>query len=256
MYKNKSIGAVVVFYKTSHKNKKSIVAQLNKIVDKNILVCIDNTKNNLGFAHGVNKGIQKLLKQKTDIIIVANPDIHLFNITRTKLFEAANRFAIFGFPFRENTNIFYAGVIDPWNMSGGFTQKQERKKYIKTDFVSGSFMCIQRSVINKIGNFDTRYFMYYEDVEYCLRARKNGFSIGIRTDNIYEHAGGVVKNKEYYLIRNRLLTLFRYGTIIQKLHEIAALPKHCTTNMNNIALKLRAVTDFLYIYLFNKHVQY
>ena len=256
MVKNKSIGAVVVFYKTSQKQKKSIVAQLNKIVNKNMIVCIDTTKNNFGFAHGVNKGIQKLLKHKTDIIIVANPDIHLFNITRAKLFETAKHFAIFGFPFRENTNIFYAGVIDPWNMSGGFTQKQERKIYKKTDFVSGSFMCIQRNVINKIGIFDTRYFMYYEDVEYCLRARKSGFSIGIRTDSIYEHAGSATKNKEYYLIRNRLLTLFRYGTVIQKLHEIAALPKHCTINTNNIALKLRAVKDFLHIYLFNKYVQY
>lgn len=244
MHASKSIGAILVFYKTPLKQKKSAMKQLSKIADKNMLVCIDNSKNNQGYAYGVNKGIRKLQKQKPDLLIIANPDIHLHDITRSIIIDTAQHFDIFGFPFHEKKQTYYSGVIDRLNMSGGFTQEKEKKRYVETDFVSGSLMCVKSKIFEKIGYFNTKYFMYYEDVEFCLRAKKNNKTVGIRTDVVYTHTSSSTVDKKYYLIRNRLLTLFRYGTFKQKLHELLALPKHCSMNMDNT--KLRAFKGFIY----------
>jgi len=43
--------------------------------------------------------------------------------------------------------------------------------------VSGGAMAISRKVIDKIGLLDEKYFMYFEDLDYCRRARKAGFKV-------------------------------------------------------------------------------
>ncbi len=43
------------------------------------------------------------------------------------------------------------------------------------DWATGAFIGFNREVFDRIGGFDEDYFMYYEDVDFCLRARKAGF---------------------------------------------------------------------------------
>lgn len=57
--------------------------------------------------------------------------------------------------------------------------------------VSGSCMIIKRSVIDKIGYFDERFFAYQEDSDYCLRAINNGWKIYYNPSSIVKHHGGV-----------------------------------------------------------------
>lgn len=57
-------------------------------------------------------------------------------------------------------------------------------------WVSGSVMMIKRSVIDKIGLMDDSIFMYGEDVDYCLRAKKSGFKIGWTNSAQIIHLGG------------------------------------------------------------------
>lgn len=44
------------------------------------------------------------------------------------------------------------------------------------DWVTGAFFLIRKSVIDKVGYFDEQMFMYAEEMEYCYRARKAGFT--------------------------------------------------------------------------------
>ncbi len=58
-------------------------------------------------------------------------------------------------------------------------------------------MLIDRKVINKIGGLDERYFMYLEDIDYCLKARKAGFKVLLCPRSKIKHIGGYSsKNKE------------------------------------------------------------
>lgn len=45
-----------------------------------------------------------------------------------------------------------------------------------TDWVAGASMIIRRSVIDAIGGFDENYFLYFEESDFCWRARRAGFS--------------------------------------------------------------------------------
>lgn len=57
-------------------------------------------------------------------------------------------------------------------------------------WVSGSVMMINEEVLQKVGLFDDKLFMYGEDVEYCLRAKKAGFKIGWTDQAEIIHLGG------------------------------------------------------------------
>ena len=46
-----------------------------------------------------------------------------------------------------------------------------------TDIVSGCCMVYDKSVYEKVGKWDEKYFMYFEDSDYCMRAKKKGVSI-------------------------------------------------------------------------------
>ena len=45
------------------------------------------------------------------------------------------------------------------------------------DWVSGAYMAARRSVLEEIGSFDERFFMYFEDADLCRRAREAGWSV-------------------------------------------------------------------------------
>jgi GT2 family glycosyltransferase len=48
---------------------------------------------------------------------------------------------------------------------------------VEVEAVSGGAMLISRGIIEKIGLFDERYFMYFEDLDYCRRAKLAGFKV-------------------------------------------------------------------------------
>jgi len=47
----------------------------------------------------------------------------------------------------------------------------------EVDQIMGSFMFVRKDVLNKIGSFDERYWMYFEEVDLCLRMNKAGWRV-------------------------------------------------------------------------------
>lgn len=220
----KIILIIVLFHtpqKEAQRLKKEVAAL--KIQNPN-LIFTDSAKRNNGYASAINF---QLKKTTAEVCIVANPDISLKNITQKSLLAGARSFDIWGFAMRQEGKIYFGGEIDKWRMSGGLITRKPKMRFQPVDFVSGSFMCIKRKVIEKIGYFNESYFMYYEDVEYCYRARKMGFRVGIDSQTTYEHFETSKKNqkKQWYLARNRLKFLMEYGTLAQKCYEIFRAPK-------------------------------
>lgn len=58
------------------------------------------------------------------------------------------------------------------------------------DYVSGACMLVRREVFEKIGLFDERFFFYFEDVDFCTRAKMAGFKIEVNQDAVVEHKLG------------------------------------------------------------------
>jgi len=165
-------------------------AQKAEIFDPDIYI-IYNSKN-LGFAGGNNIGIKYALENKADYILLLNNDTIVSKDFLTKLVKEANRDLRIGIL---GPKIYF--VDQPkkiWFLGGKFSWFKTRwtkgrghlgydievpqdfeKKPQKVDFITGCALLIKRQVIEKIGLLPEDYFFYYEDVDWCLSARKAGF---------------------------------------------------------------------------------
>jgi len=221
------IAVITVDYKTKPSLIKNLEREIKNLGDSVKFYVINNNKKNLGYAYGINRGLKKGLKEGAEIFLITNPDISLRGLTKDDLLEAGRYLDIWGLAMKQKGKIYFGGEIDKWRMSGGLIDERPKNKIAEVDYVSGSLMFVKRKVVEKIGFFDESYFMYYEDVDYCLRARKAGFKVGIDSVHVYLHFENSDNNKhkKYFLAKNRLRFLLRYGTIKQKFYELARLPK-------------------------------
>lgn len=58
------------------------------------------------------------------------------------------------------------------------------------DWVVGCFYLVRPAVLKQIGLFDPRYFLYFEEVDHCLRTRQAGWQVACLTDTTVVHVGG------------------------------------------------------------------
>lgn len=148
---------------------------------------IKNTEN-VGFARAVNKGIS-LSKGKSVLLLNSDTQIKGNALTILLEFEKKVRPAIIGLKMLNSDgstqpSVFCLPTIkrafsEYWlGKNGSFSKYQpEGENNQEVEAVSGGAMLISRAVIDKIGLLDERYFMYFEDLDYCRRAGKAGFKI-------------------------------------------------------------------------------
>ncbi len=191
------------------------------------IIIITNQSGVQGYAEGVNKGIREAEKDAPDFFFIMNPDIRLDGMTGDDLIAPASVFDIWGFAMKQGSAKYYRGTIDRWRLSAGLSGAKPGERYVESPFVSGSFMCVKRDVIKKIGLFDEGFFMYYEDVDYCRRALRNGFKVGVDTGVVYTHyeSSQDYPEKKRWLARSRLRYFLRYANQLQQLYELVRLPK-------------------------------
>jgi N-acetylglucosaminyl-diphospho-decaprenol L-rhamnosyltransferase len=80
---------------------------------------------------------------------------------------------------------------------------------IEVAVVGGAFLVIVRSLFEELGGFDERFFMYYDELDLCLRARRRGARAMVASRiRIYHHSGAstdrVPGKRLFYLLRSRL----------------------------------------------------
>ncbi|ACD90879.1 MAG: glycosyltransferase family 2 protein [Chlorobium limicola] len=69
---------------------------------------------------------------------------------------------------------------------GGFAHDRP----LEVDWVPGTFTIIRKKMLEEIGEFDERFFIYYEETDLCLRAKKAGWKIYFIPDAEVMHIGG------------------------------------------------------------------
>ena len=161
-------------------------------------------KQNRGFAGGNNAGISYALNKRPDYIFLLNNDTIVNPNTLTELVAFAGkdpRIGIVGPKIfllcrGKRTNVIqsfgarvnlYFGETTP---IGGQIDQAQLEEPLSVDYVSGCAMLIKRKVIEDLGLLDPRYFMYVEEVDYCLRAKKRGFQIWSVPEAKIWHEGG------------------------------------------------------------------
>jgi N-acetylglucosaminyl-diphospho-decaprenol L-rhamnosyltransferase len=66
----------------------------------------------------------------------------------------------------------------------------DRTSTQQCDWVPGCYCLIRREVIDQVGLFDPRYFLYYEEVDHCFAAKKAGWDVMCYPDTTVMHIGG------------------------------------------------------------------
>ncbi|PIP32177.1 glycosyl transferase [Candidatus Gottesmanbacteria bacterium CG11_big_fil_rev_8_21_14_0_20_37_11] len=210
-------------------------------------VIVLNNNNNLGFSGGNNVGIQKALQNGCKYLILLNNDTivdsHLLK-DMILMAESANKIGLIspkiyfahGFEYHKNRYkddergkiIWYAGGQIDWNniyvRHRGVDEFDfgQYDKAVQTDFATGCCMLISRDLIEHIGLLDEKYFLYYEDVDYSIRAIKAGFKIYYLPKAHIWHKNASSSGKPgsklhiYYQERNRLYFGFKYASIKTK----------------------------------------
>lgn len=166
--------------------------------------------NNLGFAAANNIG---LLRSKGDFILFLNPDTVILRNALKKMvefmkhnykigiagckhlnpnwtFQSSVRrfptaFALF-FVFIKLYKIF--PFIPPVYY---YLAKDLNNKIVQpVDQVAGSFLMVRRQTLEEIGPFDERFFIWFEEVDLCKRAKDAGWQVWYNPEAEIIHHGG------------------------------------------------------------------
>lgn len=209
-------------------------------------VILEN-KINLGYADGNNVGVKYALENKADYVLVLNNDTIVDKDLVVELLKTAEQdpeigivgpkiYFAPGFEFHKDRYtkdekgkvIWYAGGLVDWaNVLASHKGVDEvdhgqHDTTEETDFVCGCAMMVKRGVFEKIGLFDSKYFLYFEDNDICQRAKRAGYKIVYEPKAYLYHlnAGASASGsnlQEYYITRNRLLYGLKYAPLRSKL---------------------------------------
>lgn len=86
------------------------------------------------------------------------------------------------------------------------------------DQVMGAFLIIRRPLFENLSGFDERFFVYYDDVDLCLRARLAGWRVVYFTGAQSYHkgcgtTGGIHDTRLFYFLRSRMLYAGKHFTV-------------------------------------------
>ncbi|UCH83588.1 MAG: glycosyltransferase family 2 protein [Candidatus Latescibacterota bacterium] len=181
---------------------------------------------NLGFAGGNNVGIQHALSAGAEYILLLNNDTLVDPGMAGALADALSGSADIGIV---GPKIYYASPPDQiWYAGGRINLARGTARHIgiretdtgqydtvkDVDYVTGCALMARREVIERIGFLDTAFEAYYEDADFCMRARQAGYRIiyvpaGRVWHRISSSTGGQLSTKKISLKLGSTWTFFR-----------------------------------------------
>lgn len=185
---------------------------------KRLFPNVSNLQNreNIGFARGMNVGIQWAMEQGADWLFLLNND----TIADPKLLERLLEHRQSGYQVLSPAIFYVEPPTQIWSIGGGIhnlllemTGDHGRneplpRKPIEREFLSGCALLVQRTVFDQVGLFDERFFMYYEDLDFCLRNKQAGIKMLLVPDahlwhKVSQSSGGANSpNERYHMARS------------------------------------------------------
>jgi N-acetylglucosaminyl-diphospho-decaprenol L-rhamnosyltransferase len=150
-----SIKTIIVENSQNHELKKKIEQNY-----KNIAVLI---KENNGVSSALNFAVEKI---ETKYFLQISPDVQ-FNYEKLEVF----------LNYAEKINDTFAALGPRFLNVKEKSHKQIDGKLEsgEIDSIHGSCMFINKENFKTIGKFDEKFFLYFEETEYCFRAKKKGY---------------------------------------------------------------------------------
>lgn len=269
-----SVSIVIVNYNTSKQIISCIDSLRGEFFDK--IVVVDNASpndnpdnillahpfihleklpQNLGFGGGCNAGLDWVTKNtSSEFVFFLNPDTYVeVGLVKTLLNKFSDPIVGAVTPLitlaDEKDILWYGGGEFSW-FKGSVNVPECGKVYLHTiatqerfvSFASGCAVIFRRTLLEKLGGFDEKYFMYEEDAEISLNVLKHGYKILYTPEAVVRHIGQASQGDEqknfwmyepknpkltffvYYTTRNRFYTVLKHGNFFQKVCFFIGFP--------------------------------
>jgi hypothetical protein len=191
---------------------------------------------NLGYAGGNNLAITRALKDGVDCFFLVNNDTILDRVCVRQLVERIRTpgVGVVGpmvYTWESWSEISSAGGVVDWgkntaeNVGAGEIDTGQYPAR-QVDFVNGCGIMVTRAAIRKAGILDEKYFMYWEETDWCMRIHRAGFHVWFEPSAKMQHKAPIHSvelspRTVYYLIRNRFLFFARYTPMNKRLSSLA-----------------------------------
>lgn len=206
------------------------------------------SRKNLGFAGGCNLAISKIFELGLDYVFLLNNDGTVSEDTLTRLVSASAALgdgAILGSVVRywPSGKLQYFGSrrSERSGRPHWYTEATDaallNSELIKTDFVFGAALFAPTKLFRKIGLFDERFFLNFEEVDWCYRAAAEGIPRYVVTSSVIQHQGSASLGDKraplqtYFLSRNRLLFYDKHGSFDHRLRGYMEIARELVSEL-------------------------
>lgn len=290
------LAAIVLNYRTPSKTAHAVRALRLSLRSIDDLIVVDNDTSshceealsadrahvrfilagsNLGFSGGMNLGIRAALDNGADHVLLVNSDV----ATPPDAIGSLER-ALASAPGAGIAGPVVLSRSDPDRIGtigmrygpitgrmrhravGARREEAAMPAVLPVDGVSGCFMLVRKDVFVAVGLLDDRFFFSFEDLEFCLRARRAGFATVLAGGAAVYHEGGQSIGPEspkrlYFAARNHLLmaqnaapTAGRIASLLRGVSIVALNVAHATrapggTMRSRLAAVARGTRDHL-----------
>ncbi|MEK7450741.1 MAG: glycosyltransferase [Patescibacteria group bacterium] len=246
-----------------------------KIYDKSNITIINNDTN-YGYGKGLNQGAGIA---KGEYLLLVNPDVeftensikHLLGkiesdsrigaVAPQLIDEKGNILqSISGMPYLPQSLFVFSFLDKIWGKNPFLVKYHnlnlDRSKEHEVDVAGGACMMVRRSIFDKVGGFDERFFMYFEEADFCSRIKQLGCSIIYYPKAKAIHlVGRSSQDKEWIektFEQSRFKFFKKYHGLIPALLGEFALRFFKPLNM--LLLTILALSAFLNLYKLNEQM--
>lgn len=191
---------------------------------------------NLGYAGGNNAGIRFALAEGADCVWLLNNDTVVDPGALSALMEIAETDPAAGMvgskilSYSQPSVLLYAGghidlaAGDSEHIGRGCVDDGRFDLSLETGYITGCSLLVKRSVIEEVGLMNENYFLYFEETDWCVRAKRGGYKLVYAPGSVVYHKESVSVKKikgimHYYLTRNRLFFIRQNGIGVRWLNR-------------------------------------
>lgn len=204
----------------------------NEILARHPTVSLVMNSENEGWAGGNNRGIERALELKADLIVLLNNDTivsRIFVSFIQRVSEANPDFGVFGPTINEydvRSKVQTEGCLFFRGPDNEFFRHEPAPSagtdLTPVDIVNGCCMVVRKQVFEKIGLIDERFFLIHEESDFCLRALESGYRLGVSGESHvwHKHSATFARSgkpvQRYYNTRNLFLLLRKHPQVVKR----------------------------------------
>lgn len=214
---------------------------------------------NAGFAGACNVAVEKARTLGADYVFFLNNDALVTSTTIERLLEASRALgdrAVLGSVVRydETGELQFYGSHESemWGAPRWLppveASFEEAPDLIESDFIFGAALFSPMPLIAQTGAFDERFFLNYEETDWCYRARRAGIPCFVVKAALTHHKGSASLGplagpmQTYFLVRNELLFTETHASTLQLMRVYKKALKHSLLRLQDAVKRRRGLS--------------